>query len=263
MATFAIGIEYEGSVFYGWQRQPNRLTVQGVLETALTQVADTPTVISGAGRTDAGVHAMGQVASFVSDANRTEEQWLKGLNSLTPKQVNVAWVREVEDSFHARFKATARRYLYLFMEREQDTQASHLVWTVGSLDIDAMHQQAQCLVGEHDFTSFRGAGCQANTATRRINHCIVRRCGSVVVLDIEANAFLLHMVRNIASCLSRVDRNDSEDYVEMLLKGKDRRKIGMTAPANGLYFYQVEYPKYSFPSSRKPSILAAVADTFS
>ncbi len=262
MPTYAIGIEYQGTIFHGWQRQVDQVTVQGELENALSQVADSPILLSAAGRTDAGVHSMGQVASFSSDSNRSPDQWLRGVNSLSSQSINVNWVIEVEGSFHARFSATARRYLYLFMDRKRDVHAKDLAWNIQSIDADLMHWHAQNLLGEHDFTSFRGAGCQAESANRRINHCMVKRVGDLIVLDIEANAFLLHMVRNIASCLSQITENMPSDYLLEILKCKDRAQIGMTAPSSGLYLYKVEYPGYSFPLPRLPSLLAAATKDF-
>jgi tRNA pseudouridine38-40 synthase len=260
--TYAIGIEYHGTIFHGWQRQADQNTVQGDLEKALSQVADSEVLLSAAGRTDAGVHSMGQVASFHSDSDRGLDQWLRGANSLTPQSINITWIVEVEDTFHARFSATARRYLYLFMDRKKDAHASDLAWMVESLDADLMHWHAQNLLGEHDFTSFRGSGCQADSPNRRINRCLVKRIGDLIVLDIEANAFLLHMVRNIASCLSQITKDMPGDHLLEILRCKDRAKIGITGPASGLYLYKVEYPGYSFPLPRLPALLAATSRDF-
>ena len=262
MSNYAIGVEYHGSKFHGWQRQFDQDTVQGAIENALSQVADSQITVSAAGRTDAGVHSVGQIASFQSDANRDLVQWRRGVNSLTPKTINLAWIVEVDKDFHARFSATARRYLYLFMDRQTDVHSDELVWNIGALDADLMHAHAQNLLGEHDFTSFRGAGCQAETPNRRINHCTVKRVGDLVVMDIEANAFLLHMVRNIASCLSVIDNGTPRDYLRKILDSKDRSKLGVTAPPRGLYFYNVRYPGCSFPSPRLPSILSASSRDF-
>ena len=262
MPTYAIGIEYHGTVFHGWQRQANQNTVQGDLEKALSQVANSEVLLSAAGRTDAGVHSMGQVASFCSDSDRGLDQWLRGVNSLTPQSINVTWIIQVEDTFHARFSAAARRYLYLFMDRKQDVHASDLAWSLQCVDADLMHWHAQNLLGEHDFTSFRGAGCQADSPYRRVNRCLVKRVGDLIVLDIEANAFLLHMVRNIASCLSQISEDAPYNYLLEILKHKDRSKVGMTAPSSGLYLYKVEYPGYSFPSPRLPALLAATSRDF-
>ena len=262
MGTFALGVEYNGKDFSGWQKQLDRLTIQGSLEKALSQVADSEIQLSAAGRTDAGVHSMGQVASFRSEVARSSEQWRRGVNSLTPDSINVAWVNEVEDGFHSRFSATARRYLYLFMDRVEDTHASQLAWSVTSLNADLMHGFAQGLVGEHDFTTFRGSGCQAETPYRRINHCVVKRIGDLVIVDIEANAFLLHMVRNIVSCLSQINEDAPSDYLLELLTLRDRTKIGMTAPSSGLYLFDVRYPGYDFPLPRLPSLLLGVSREF-
>ena len=263
MGTYALGVEYNGENFSGWQKQLDRPTIQGSLEKALSQVADSEIQLSAAGRTDAGVHAMGQVASFQSAVTRSSEQWRRGVNSLTPDSINVAWVTGVEDDFHARFSATARRYLYLFMDRVEDTHAKQLAWSVASLNADLMHASAQFLVGEHDFTTFRGSGCQAETPYRRINHCVVKRIGDLVVVDIEANAFLLHMVRNIVSCLSQIKEDSHPDYLLELLSLRDRTQIGMTAPSSGLYLFDVRYPDYDFPLPRLPSLLLGASREFS
>jgi len=260
--TYAIGIEYDGTDFHGWQRQTDQNTVQGELEKALSQVADSEVLLFAAGRTDAGVHSMGQVASFYSESGRDLSQWLRGSNSLTPRSINLTWIVEVEDTFHARFSATARRYLYFFLDRKKEVHAGDLAWSRQALDADLMHLHAQNLIGEHDFTSFRGAGCQADSPNRRINHCLVKRVGDLIVLDIEANAFLLHMVRNIASCLSQITEEMPSDYLIQVLNQKDRSKIGMTAPSSGLYFYKVEYPGYSFPLPRLPALLASTSRDF-
>jgi len=150
----------------------------------------------------------------------------------------------------------------LFLDRKKEVHAGDLAWGLQALDADLMHLHAQNLIGEHDFTSFRGAGCQADSPNRRINHCLVKRVGDLIVLDIEANAFLLHMVRNIASCLSQITEEMPSDYLIQVLNQKDRSKIGMTAPSSGLYFYKVEYPGYSFPLPRLPALLASTSRDF-
>ena len=254
MPTYAIGIEYHGTVFHGWQRQADQNTVQGDLEKALSQVANSEVLLSAAGRTDAGVHSMGQVASFCSDSDRGLDQWLRGVNSLTPQSINVTWIIQVEDTFHARFSAAARRYLYLFMDRKQDVHASDLAWSLQCVDADLMHWHAQNLLGEHDFTSFRGAGCQADSPYRRVNRCLVKRVGDLIVLDIEANAFLLHMVRNIAGVLTAVANGSKPiTWAEEVLQSRDRSAGGVTALPDGLYFSGVRYPEaFKIPLPPEP-----------
>jgi tRNA pseudouridine38-40 synthase len=171
--------------------------------------------------------------------------------------VTVNWVRETSEAFHPRFSATARRYLFVYFDGAQNPFAHQFAWAVPPLDADAMHRQAQVLVGEHNFTSFRAAGCQSATAMRRVNRCDVRRLGAYVVLDIEANAFLLHMVRNIARVLMDLGCGRTDMSLETLINNRDRSQVGATAPPHGLYLYHVSYPTESFPQPHVPPILAA------
>lgn len=255
MPQYAFGVTYCGTNFHGWQRQTQLPTVQGELERAISHVANVQTQISAAGRTDAGVHATGQVAAFHSDADRTLQNWQRGLNALTPDDILVDWVLNVDDHFHPRFSATARRYTYLFHDvGHPHPLLSGRVWSCQKLDADRMHRHAQTLLGEHDFSSFRGAGCQSMTPFRRINRCEVIRRGDFVVLEIEANAFLLHMVRNIASVLHTIGRRISVDLVK-LLSFRDRTKSGPTAPPEGLYLVGVSYPDFDLPQPLEPAIL--------
>ena len=248
MSKYAFGVTYDGADFNGWQRQPDLPTVQGVLEAAVSQIADTPTTILAAGRTDTGVHATGQVGAFSSDANRSLYNWRQGLNALTPDSIHVDWVVVVAESFHPRYSASTRRYTYVF----HDSGIMHpllrrRVWGCAPLDVDAMHRAAQLLVGEHDFSSFRGAGCQSVSPLRRVIFCHVARQGGFVTLDIEANAFLLHMVRNIVSALHAIGCNDASMSLAQLLALKDRQQLGATAPADGLYLVNVSYPGSALP----------------
>ena len=242
MPTYAIGIEYHGTIFHGWQRQADQNTVQGDLEKALSQVADSEVLLSAAGRTDAGVHSMGQVASFHSDSDRGLDQWLRGANSLTPQSINITWIVEVEDTFHARFSATARRYLYLFMDRKKDAHASDLAWMVESLDADLMHWHAQNLLGEHDFTSFRSIECQAKSPIKTINSIKIIRKSSEIEIWIKAKSFLHNQVRIIAGTLMMVGKAKwKKKDIERALKAKKRDAAGQTAPAWGLFLYSVKY----------------------
>ena len=259
----ALGVAYDGSGFSGWQRQQTSPTVQQSLEQALSEVAAEPIRVHAAGRTDTGVHATGQVVHFDTSAQRPLRAWIQGVSALTPAGIDVRWAQLVDTAFHARFSATERRYLYVFCDRH--AQAPGLAaqsWpqTV-ILDVAAMHRAAQCLVGEHDFSAFRGAGCQAPTALRRIHRVAVVRCGDLAVLDIAANAFLLHMVRNIASALAQVGRGTRpETWVAQHLRGRDRRELGPTAPAPGLYLIDVRYPGYDLPAPVAPPLLRALGD---
>jgi len=260
--SWALGIEYQGKFFHGWQRQRDVASVQGALEDALSAIADEPIKVAAAGRTDAGVHATSQVASFVTHARRPERAWLQGVNSQLPTAASVVWARAVPMGFHARFSARARRYLYLYFE---ETVPSALGrdqwWSCRELDVDAMHQSAQSLLGEQDFSAVRAAGCQSPTPWRCVHRVSVVRTGRLVVLDIEANAFLLHMVRNIASMLQQVGRSSQDTgWPAKLLAGKDRTQLGATAPPDGLYLASVRYdPELGLPGLRLPPALAALA----
>lgn len=258
MAKYAIGVSYDGAAFHGWQRQVELSTVQGVLEDAASRIADHPVQLHVAGRTDAGVHASGQVAAFSSAASRELFDWQRGLNGLTPAAVRINWIKLVDDTFHPRYSAVARRYVYLFHDIGfEDPLVTGRAWQCPTLDVDAMHRSAQLLVGEHDFSSFRGAGCQSLTPMRRLNHCIVRRHGHWVSMDIQANAFVLHMVRNIAAALYGVGTASAEMSLEALLAARDRTLLGPTAPPQGLYLTDVSYPQFNLPD---PAPLAWLAD---
>jgi tRNA pseudouridine38-40 synthase len=250
MPSLVFGVTYDGASFYGWQRQPDFPTVQGELEAAVTRVADSSVNIIVAGRTDTGVHATGQVAGFSCQTNRSLHEWHRGLNALTPKSISVDWVQTVDETFHPRYSATARTYSYVFHDiGRKHPMLLQRVWGCQALDADAMHRAAQCLIGEHDFSSFRGAGCQSTTPMRRVNRCAVFRRGAFVVLEIEANAFVMHMVRNIASALHDVGCGHESMSINALLDVKDRTLLGPTAPPDGLYLVDVSYPNFELPKS--------------
>ena len=259
-ATYALGVEYDGGAYSGWQRQCHAPSAQQELETALSQVADQPVKTIAAGRTDAGVHATKQVVSFVCTAQRPLKAWREGVNSLTDDSIKVRWARAVEVDFHARRSASGRRYLYLFRADAAPTPlCDRLAWRVPPLNADAMHQAGQYLVGEHDFTSFRGAACQSRSSHRNVRWLAVRAVGSLVVLDIQANAFLLHMVRNIAGALAQVgDGRRPAGWIDECLQAGNRRLIGRTAPAQGLYLVDVLYAGYDFPPGGLPPLLAGL-----
>ena len=253
---FAFCVQYRGTAFSGWQRQVSQRTVQGELERALGTIADADVAVRGAGRTDAGVHASGQIAGFSTHAERPAAQWLRGVNGLTPDDIQVSWIRQVSADFHPRFDAVSRRYTYLFHDQGRNNPfLTDLAWCTEPLDDSAMHRAAQVLLGEHDFSSFRGAGCQSHTAMRRVDRCEVRREGDWVVMNIEANAFLLHMVRNIASALHQVGRGVSSEYLRELLLQRDRQQLGVTGPAQGLYLAEVSYPGYDFPAPQRVPLI--------
>lgn len=253
----ALGVEYDGGAFRGFQLQPHAPSVQGALEAALSKIADGPVRVAAAGRTDAGVHATGQVVSFISPVERPVRAWLRGSNALTPEAVKVRWVRTVDDAFHARYSATARRYQYLFYEDEAPSPLLRGRATmVGRLDDEAMHRAAQAILGEHDFSTFRGAGCQSLSAHRCVHHVAVHRAESFVILDVTANAFLLRMMRNLAGALRQVGESRvPESWIADILARRDRALAGRTAPADGLYLVDVSYPGYPLPTGQPPPLL--------
>ena len=249
---YAIGLEYDGSEFLGWQIQRQEPTVQGCLEAALSRVANHEARVVCCGRTDTGVHALGQVAHFDSDAQRAEREWVLGLNSHLPAGVSVLWIRAVDDSFHARFSAYSRTYRYLVLNRwiRPALEARRMSWWRVPLDADRMHEAAQALRGEHDFSSFRAGACQARHAVREIQEISVSRSGELVALEVTANGFLYHMVRNIAGTLLRVGQGDADvDWPGQLLSQCDRSKAAPTAAPEGLYFVRARYPEtYRLPA---------------
>ena len=227
--------------------------MQACVEKAVAIVADHEARVTCSGRTDTGVHALCQVAHFDSPADRPERSWILGLNSNLPSGVSVLWIREVDDSFHARFSAYSRSYRYLVLNRwvRPAIQASTISWCRAPLDADKMHDAAQALVGEHDFTSFRAGACQARHAVREIHQVSVQREADTVSLEVTANGFLYHMVRNIAGSLLRVGRGEEEvDWVKEILEKQDRSLAASTASPEGLYFVSARYPdRYELPLS--------------
>lgn len=257
----ALGVEYDGGAFSGFQAQRNAPSVQGALEAALSRVADRPLRLSAAGRTDAGVHATGQVVGFEGPLARPLEAWVRGTNALTPDAVKVRWARTVDAAFHARYSAVSRRYQYLFDDAGSASPLLHryAVQVPRRLDDEAMHRAARVLLGEHDFSAFRAAGCQSLSAHRCVHRIEVTRAGDLVILDITANAFLLHMVRNIAGALKQVgEGRRPEAWVGDMLAGRDRTVLGPTAPPQGLYLVDVAYPGYDFPPPAAPPLLRAL-----
>lgn len=249
----ALGIEYDGSAFHGWQAQQEGVrTVQVAVEKALSRVADHPLRVVCAGRTDTGVHALGQVVHFDSEARRTERNWLLGANLYLPDDVSVTWARAVREDFSARFSAVSRRYRYFILNRTARSAvlAGRITWTHRSLDAERMQRAAQVLVGEHDFSSYRALGCQAKSPVRTLHSVRVERQGEFVVLSLHANAFLHHMVRNIAGVLMAIGRGDQpEEWAAEVLGLRDRTLGGVTAPPHGLYFESVHYPpEFAIPA---------------
>ncbi len=252
----AFGVSYCGKNYYGWQKQAHSdNTVQYHVERALSQVADHSVELVCAGRTDSGVHATGQVIHIETHANRPLRGWQMGVNTQLPRDIRINWAMEVPDDFHARFSATARRYHYII----EDSSIGNAIFTGliasyrYSLDSEKMHEAAQYLLGENDFSSFRAAQCQSNRPFRHIDFINVSRQGSYVVIDIQANAFLYHMVRNIVGALVEVGRGkQSPEYLAALLAAKDRTVAPPTFIADGLYLVEVVYDSvYNIPRIEK------------
>ncbi len=241
----ALGVEYDGSAFCGWQRQPHAPSVQEALEAALSRVADEAIGVVCAGRTDTGVHARGQVVHFDTRAERPARAWVLGVNSNLPDEIAVCWAQPVSSEFHARFSARARRYRYRIVNRATRPALGQrmLTWVRRPLDESRMRQAARHLVGEHDFSAYRALACQARHPVRTVSRLEVVRYGEFVDIDIEANAFLHHMVRNIAGVLITIGEGRAEpDWARTVLETRDRTLGGVTAPAAGLCFMAVRYP---------------------
>lgn len=257
----AMGIEYDGSRFRGFQRLKHAASVQASIEDALAKVASAPIQIHASGRTDSGVHATRQVIHFDPPVQRSEKAWIFGTNTNLPRDVAVRWVKPVGDDFHSRLGALGRRYRYILLNQisRPVLERSNVTWCRDPLDADAMHRAAQALVGEHDFSSFRAAGCQSKTPWRQMHFVEVKRYGPIVVIDIQGNAFLHHMIRNIAGALVSVGRGaQDEGHIERLLALKNRRKGDVTAPACGLHFVDSIYDeRFALPQEPLgPNLLA-------
>jgi tRNA pseudouridine38-40 synthase len=256
---YALGIEYSGTAYCGWQRQPHCDSVQQNIESALGFVADHPVELVCAGRTDTGVHAIEQVAHFDAQVQRNERAWVLGANCRLPRDIRLKWVVPMPDEFHARFSARARAYRYIIFNAEVPSALFHdrSSWERRSLDHGLMHECAQVMVGEHDFSSFRAAGCQSRSAQRNVHEISVSREGDLVYMDITANAFLYHMVRNIAGSLMAVGRGEQDDdWFSRVFRAADRTLAEATAPAAGLYFLQAFYDqKFMLPTQGKKPVL--------
>jgi tRNA pseudouridine38-40 synthase len=245
VVRIAVGIEYDGSAYAGWQMQSGPRTLQEVTEAALSRIAAEPVRLTCAGRTDAGVHALGQVAHFDTGALRTRRAWVLGANTELPRDVSLGWAMPVPRHFHARYSAEARTYRYLILNRlaRSALLAGRACWVHRPLDEERMAQAARQLVGEHDFSAFRAAECQAKSPVRRLEQLRVERQGDWLTIEATANAFLHHMVRNIAGLLMAVGRGDAPpEWAAEVLAGRDRTRNAATAPAAGLYFLRVRYP---------------------
>lgn len=247
----ALGLEYDGSRFCGWQTQPSACAVQDVVEAAISEIAGEAVSVTTAGRTDTGVHALGQVLHFDTDVQRPESAWVRGVNALLPPAVAVRWSREVDPEFHARFSARARRYRYLLLNRptRPGLSAGRVGWFHAPLEIEAMRAAAAHLIGEHDFSAFRSAECQAKSPVRTLDELAIERRGDVIVFDLQANAFLHHMVRNIIGCLVYVGKGKHDpSWLAELLTQRDRKLAAPTFAPDGLYLTGVAYEaKWGIP----------------
>lgn len=240
----ALGVEYDGREFCGWQSQPSGCAVQDALEKALGRICAHPVRIAGAGRTDSGVHATGQVAHFDTRADRPLTAWTRGANAALPRGVAVRWARVVDDAFHARFSATGRAYTYLLLNRpaRPGLDAGRVGWFHLPLDADAMRTAARSLVGCHDFTAFRAAECQADSPVRELRRFDVERRGELIVFRLAANAFLHRMVRNLVGTLVYVGKGSHPPaWARELLDGRERAAAAPTFSPDGLYLTGVEY----------------------
>ena len=255
----ALGLEFDGTPFHGWQSQADGSGVQNSLERALSAIAGERIAVIGAGRTDAGVHATVQVAHFDTEAIRPETAWLRGVNSLLPPSLVVRWAVPVADRFHARFTATGRHYTYLLLDRpvRPALLATRVGWYHRPLALGAMREAALALLGSHDFSSFRAAECQAKTPVKTLDRINVTRDGSIIRFDLHADAFLQHMVRNIIGTLVYVGNGrHPPHWVSDVLAGRDRSRAAPTFAAAGLYLSGIDYPvNWNLPATHQPVII--------
>lgn len=250
-----LAFEYDGRDFHGWQMQKSGVrSVEAELARAVGRVANHPVELVCAGRTDAGVHASYQIAHFETPSVRNLRSWVMGINTALPDDIAVHWAGQGTGDFHARFTAIYRRYRYIIYNHpvRPGVLRGQVSWTFRPLDAGRMHDAAQALVGEHDFSSFRAAGCQSRTPVRFLEAISVVRHGEFVVIDVQANAFLHHMVRNIAGALMAVGQGaQSVDWMADVLAARDRTVAGVTAPPHGLYLVDVGYPgEFDIPAAR-------------
>lgn len=244
----ALGIEYLGTAYSGWQSQhfDQLPTIQDNVEKAISIVADHQVQVICAGRTDAGVHAKGQVIHFDTHAIRNERNWILGINSNLPSDISVHWAQQMPDDFHARFSAIARQYQYYIYNHPFRSALYHrrATWIYLPLDISQMQQAAQYFIGEHDFSSLRAQYCQAKSPVRKIEEINIEQHDDLIILTIKANAFLHHMVRNIIGVLLPIGRHEKNpQWVKEVIDARDRKAAGITAPADGLYLNRVFYPE--------------------
>ncbi|CAL4042716.1 tRNA pseudouridine(38-40) synthase TruA [Buchnera aphidicola] len=256
---FALGIEYNGNSYHGWQFQKSVKTVQGELERVLSYIANHKIKIICAGRTDSGVHATSQVIHFETHVIRTEFTWTIGVNSYLPNDIAVLWIKRVSGDFHARYSALSRTYRYIIYNKSIRSAIldNKLLNFHKGLDIDKMNEAGQYLIGEHDFSAFRGKTCQSYTPWRKIISLQVIRKDNFVIIEVTANAFLYRMVRNIVGCLLDIGvLKKKVNWISTVLNLKNRHLTGSTAPAKGLYLVSVDYPNdFDLPRSPKGPLL--------
>ena len=256
----ALGLEYDGSRFLGWQTQPGAGTVQDALEAALATIAGEPISVTCAGRTDRGVHACEQVVHFDTRAERPGTAWVRGVNALLGEGAAVLWSCRVPESFHARYGARSRTYRYILVNRavRPTLSARYAGWMHAPLDVTAMREAARLLVGEHDFTAFRSAECQARTPVRTLHQLGVERLGNRIEFLLRANAFLHHMARNIVGTLVQVGKGArGPAWAAEVLQSRDRRCAAPTFAPEGLYLESVEYaPSWNLPRAERSPLPA-------
>lgn len=243
----ALCVSYDGSRYHGWQHQEEVISVQQTLEHALSRVANQPVTVVCAGRTDAGVHATGQIVHFDTEAERTERSWMFGANSNLPGDISVSFAKSVPNDFHARFSALARTYRYVICNQpvRSGVLQKAVTWYYKPLDAERMQAATPYLLGEHDFSAYRGSGCQAHHAIRTIHALSVKRHGRMIVVEVTANAFLLHMVRNIVGVLLEIGRGEkAPEWAGEVLQTCDRRAGGVTGSPQGLYLVDIDYPAH-------------------
>ena len=250
MARIALGISYDGRPWQGWQTQPHRQTVQDTLERAIAEFLTVPTSTVCAGRTDTGVHGLGQVVHLDTTIERTEQSWVRGVNAHMPASISIQWAQNVSDDFHARFSATERTYTYIILNTRvrQPMWDGRAGWVFQVLDLESMIEATRSLLGEHDFSSFRSSQCQAKSPVRTMHAIDVVRKGDLIFVTLRANAFLHHMVRNILGALIQIGQGrEPVSYTEHLISVRDRTQGAPTFSPDGLYLTAVKYPGFDFP----------------
>lgn len=244
---FVFGLSYDGTLYFGWQKQYNLLTIQNCLEHVLSKIANHPVHVVCAGRTDRGVHGIEQIAHFETNSIRTETEWLLGCNALLPKDITISWLEKVSDSFHARFSAISRSYRYIIFNHNMRSSflQKYTYYVYPKLSVENMNKAAKFLLGEHNFISFQSSGCQSISSVRNILFFHVYCIKKMVIFDITANSFLYHMVRNLVGCLIMIGLLKKNIYwAYKVLKRRKMQKKYFTVPPMGLYFLSARYSKF-------------------